>query len=53
MTGRFPPDVGLRVGQALPVSLAMNRFHLFDPDTGVAMRGARLVVADRRSEEEP
>ena len=40
MTGRFPPEVGLTVGQTLPVSLAMNRFHLFDPDTGVAIRGA-------------
>jgi multiple sugar transport system ATP-binding protein len=40
MTGRFPPEAALKVGQALPVSLAMNRFHLFDPDTGVAVRGA-------------
>jgi len=40
MTGRFAPEVGLTVGQALPVSLAMNRFHLFDPETGVAVRGA-------------
>ena len=40
MTGRFPPEAGLRVGQALPVSLALNRFHLFDPETGVAVRGA-------------
>ena len=31
---------GLRVGQNLDVSLALNRFHLFDPDTGVAIRGA-------------
>ncbi len=40
MTGRFPPEAGLRVGQALPVSLALNRFHLFDPESGVAVRGA-------------
>ncbi len=40
MTGRFPPEAGLRVGQNLTVSLALNRFHLFDPDTGVAIRGA-------------
>jgi multiple sugar transport system ATP-binding protein len=39
MTGRFPPETGLRVGQALTVSLALNRFHLFDPDTGLAIRG--------------
>ena len=39
MTGRFSPEAGLRVGQALPVSLALSRFHLFDPDTGVAVRG--------------
>jgi multiple sugar transport system ATP-binding protein len=38
MTGRFPPEAGLRVGQALTVSLALNRFHLFDPDTGLAIR---------------
>ena len=39
MTGRFPPEAALRVGQALSVSLAMNRFHLFDSDTGAAVRG--------------
>jgi ABC-type sugar transport system ATPase subunit len=40
ITGRFPPEAGLRVGQYLTVSLALNRFHLFDPDTGKAIRGA-------------
>jgi multiple sugar transport system ATP-binding protein len=40
MTGRFPPEANLRVGQALPVALALDRFHLFDPESGVAMRGA-------------
>jgi multiple sugar transport system ATP-binding protein len=40
MTGRFAPDVGLRVGQTLPVALALDHFHLFDPKTGVAIRGA-------------
>jgi len=40
MTGRFPPDAGLRVGQNLQLSLALNRFHLFDADTGAAIRGA-------------
>jgi len=39
MTGRFPPEAGLGVGQNLQVSLALNRFHLFDPETGVAIRG--------------
>jgi multiple sugar transport system ATP-binding protein len=39
MTGRFPPEAGLRVGQNLPVSLALSRFHLFDAETGVAIRG--------------
>ena len=40
MTGRFSPEAGLKVGQALTVSLALSRFHLFDPETGVAVRGA-------------
>jgi ABC-type sugar transport system ATPase subunit len=40
MTGRFPPEANLRVGQALPVALALDRFHLFDPESGVAVRGA-------------
>jgi multiple sugar transport system ATP-binding protein len=39
MTGRFPPEAGLRVGATMPVSLAMSRFHLFDPQTGAAIRG--------------
>jgi len=39
ITGRFPPDAGLKVGQTLMVSLALNRFHLFDPDSGKAIRG--------------
>ena len=40
MTGRFPPETGLKAGQSLTVSLAQNRFHLFDPDTGGAVRGS-------------
>jgi multiple sugar transport system ATP-binding protein len=40
ITGRFPPDAGLRIGQTLIVSLALNRFHLFDPDSGKAIRAA-------------
>ena len=39
ITGRFPPEAGLKVGQTLMVSLALNRFHLFDPDSGKAIRG--------------
>jgi len=40
VTGRFPPDAALRVGESLQVSLALDRFHLFDTDTGAAIRGA-------------
>jgi multiple sugar transport system ATP-binding protein len=40
MTGRFPPNAGLAVGQTLPVGLAVEHFHLFDKTTGVAIRGA-------------
>jgi multiple sugar transport system ATP-binding protein len=40
MTGRFPPEAGLRVGATMAVSLAMSRFHLFDPQSGAALRGA-------------
>ena len=40
MTGRFAPDAGLRVGQSLLVGLALDYFHLFDPASGVAIRGA-------------
>lgn len=40
ITGRFPPDAAMRVGENLQVSLALDRFHLFDADTGAAIRGA-------------
>jgi multiple sugar transport system ATP-binding protein len=40
ITGRFPPEARLKVGENLDVSLALGRFHLFDPETGVAIRGA-------------
>jgi multiple sugar transport system ATP-binding protein len=40
MTGRFPPEAGLRAGQTLDVSIALERFHLFDPESGKAIRGA-------------
>jgi multiple sugar transport system ATP-binding protein len=38
MTGRFAPDVGLKAGTTHEISLAMDKFHLFDPDTGIAVR---------------
>ncbi len=40
ITGRFPPEAALRPGQSLPVALALERFHLFDPVSGLAIRGA-------------
>jgi multiple sugar transport system ATP-binding protein len=39
ITGRFPPDADLRAGKALSVALDMERFHLFDPASGLAIRG--------------
>jgi ABC-type sugar transport system ATPase subunit len=38
LTGRFPPDSGLVAGATRGVSLAMGKFHLFDPETGLAVR---------------
>ena len=38
MTGRFAPDAALRVGQSMPVALALEHYHLFDPRTGAALR---------------
>ena len=38
ITGRFPPEAGLKVGENLDVSLQMNRFHLFDPESGLTLR---------------
>ena len=40
VTGRFSPDAGLAVGQELTVWLGLNRYHLFDPESGLAIRGA-------------
>ncbi|HEY1460558.1 MAG TPA: sn-glycerol-3-phosphate ABC transporter ATP-binding protein UgpC [Casimicrobiaceae bacterium] len=40
ITGRFAPEAGLKVNQAMMVTLQLTRFHLFDPDTGRAIRGA-------------
>jgi multiple sugar transport system ATP-binding protein len=38
MTGRFAPDSGLAAGATRGISLAMTKFHIFDPDTGLAVR---------------
>ena len=40
LTGRFAPDTKLGVGDDISVSLALDHFHLFEPDTGAAIRGA-------------
>jgi ABC-type sugar transport system ATPase subunit len=40
LTGRFPPEAKLSVGQSLPVAMSLAHFHLFDPATGAAIRGA-------------
>ena len=40
MTGRFAPDARFAVGAHLPVGLALDRFHLFDIETGQAIRSA-------------
>jgi multiple sugar transport system ATP-binding protein len=37
MTGRFPPDSSLVSGATRGISLAMTKFHLFDPETGLAV----------------
>jgi ABC-type sugar transport system ATPase subunit len=38
MTGRFAPDAGLKAGATRGIALNMEKFHLFDPDTGLAVR---------------
>ena len=35
---RFPPDVALKAGDRTQIGIAMDRFHLFDPQTGNALR---------------
>ncbi len=40
VTGRFTPDAGIAPGQTIDVALALDRFHLFDPQSGAAIRGA-------------
>ena len=36
--GRFPPDIALKAGDRVQIGIAMDRFHLFDPQTGRALR---------------
>jgi hypothetical protein len=38
ITGRFPPDVGLKAGSTVPITLAMAKFHLFDTESGLAIK---------------
>jgi ABC-type sugar transport system ATPase subunit len=38
ITGRFPPDTGLKTGDTARISLAMGKAHLFDQESGVACR---------------
>jgi len=40
ITGRFEPGARLRAGESLPVALALDHFHLFDKESGAALRGA-------------
>jgi ABC-type sugar transport system ATPase subunit len=37
MTGRFPPEQGVRPGERVRVTLALSRMHLFDTETGAAI----------------
>jgi multiple sugar transport system ATP-binding protein len=39
VTGRFAPDARIAPGQTIAVALALDRFHLFDPQSGAAIRG--------------
>ena len=36
--GRFPPDVALKAGDRAQIALAMDRIHLFEPQSGKALR---------------
>ncbi len=38
LTGRFAPDAGLTAGATRGVTVDMAKFHLFDPETGLAVR---------------
>jgi multiple sugar transport system ATP-binding protein len=39
LTGRFSPDADMRAGSPLATGFEMRKFHLFDPDSGAAIRG--------------
>jgi ABC-type sugar transport system ATPase subunit len=39
VTCRFAPDAGIAPGHTIAVALALDRFHLFDPQSGAAVRG--------------
>jgi len=39
ITGRFAPEAALATGSAIRAGIAMNKFHLFAPETGDAIRG--------------
>jgi multiple sugar transport system ATP-binding protein len=39
VSGRFAPDANIAPGDTIAISLALDRFHLFDPQSGVAIRG--------------
>jgi multiple sugar transport system ATP-binding protein len=39
LTGRFSPDADMRAGAPLATGFEMRKFHLFDPDSGAAIRG--------------
>jgi multiple sugar transport system ATP-binding protein len=38
ITARFPPEARVAAGEWLTAHLAMDRFHLFDPESGAAIR---------------
>jgi len=40
ITGRFAPEAGLKAGAEIDAGFAAGKFHLFDPETGDAIRGA-------------
>ncbi|MBL8830959.1 MAG: sn-glycerol-3-phosphate ABC transporter ATP-binding protein UgpC [Rhodospirillales bacterium] len=39
ITGRFSPEAGLWAGSEIDAGIALRKFHLFDPETGQAIRG--------------
>jgi ABC-type sugar transport system ATPase subunit len=39
VTGRFSPEAGLEAGSTIDAGIVLNKFHLFDPESGEAIRG--------------